>query len=126
MVTASLAQIRPATVSLTYLGVLTGSAYRLGDECFVTPEFMQQAGWRFTRISSKMEVQAEGKDFDIATRKISGEITIPLRKAIDKLGGETEWAPNDKLLALAVIKSAKIHDGRQVIKTVLHVQGDRQ
>ncbi len=120
--TAAIGQLRPATVFLSYHGILKGAAYRVGDECFVPVDVLRAAGWRIQLEDNRANINGEGRLVDVPLRTIDGTSSIALRKAIDKLGGDTKWLDGDQLQALSIIKSIDIHDGKVQIVSSMDIK----
>lgn len=122
MATAALGQTRSASVLLGYQGLLKGAAYRIADECFVPVESLKAAGWDIQTEDNRANINAEGRLIDVPMRTVNGNPSIAIRKAIDKLGGETIWTDDDHLEALAIIKSINVHNGKVELKSTMGVK----
>lgn len=114
-------QSRPATVCLTFQGPLKTQAYRLVDECFVPVDALRNAGWDVRVEGGRANVNAEGKLVDVPIRKMDGKVCIALRKAIDKLGGDSFWQ-DDELDTVGVVKAIKVHEGKLELTSTLNVR----
>ena len=122
MATAALGQTRSASVLLGYQGLLKGAAYRIADECFVPVDSLKAAGWDIQTEDNRANINAEGRLIDVPMRTVNGYPSIAIRKAIDKLGGESIWTDDDHLEALAVIKSINVHNGKVELKSTMGVK----
>ncbi len=114
-------QTRPATVCLTYQGPLKTPAYRLVDECFVPADALRAAGWDVRLEGGRANIKAEGRLIDVPIRTIDGKVCLALRKAVDKLGGDSLWQ-EDELDVVAVVKSIKVHNGKIELNGSMNVR----
>lgn len=88
---AALGQVQSADVLYTFHESTPDHGYRVGDECFVALETAEMWGWKFKADGTEVNVDAEGHTFRLTTRFIGDRTTIPLRKAVKAIGGETDW-----------------------------------
>lgn len=122
MASAAHGQTTPAVASWTYAGDLKGSAFRIGDECYASISGLKAAGWKIRVTNGKAIVREDGETFTSPTRMIDGELTIPLRRAIETLGGIGQWDSEDHFSALAVIETIDLHRDRVNLTANLRVR----
>lgn len=113
MTAVAYGQARTADVLYTYFDGEPIHGYRVGDECFVPIDQLTHAGWQVDVRADLAEVKAEGGEFSLSLRTVSGQTTLPLRAAIQKLGGSAEWIVNtDTLQVLSELTSVKYESGK--------------
>src|SRR5438309_9960309 len=81
----------PADVVFTHHGVVAGHAVRVDDECFVPFTFLDSVGFKYVQKGDSLEIRADDQKIRVSVRDISGTPMIPLRSAMEKLGGDTIW-----------------------------------
>jgi N-acetylmuramoyl-L-alanine amidase len=106
----------PADVVFTHHGVVSERCVRVDDECFVPLSFLEAVGWTYVQKGENVEIRAEGERVRVTLRDIAGTAMIPLRFAMEKLGGETSW-DGDRLTALAPLSVVQIKRGRFTIQS---------
>jgi N-acetylmuramoyl-L-alanine amidase len=84
-------QVRTANVLYTFKEAESQPAYRLGNECFVSLDTVSNWGWKVDKQGDSIILTAEGHTLRMEVRYVAGKTTIPLRKAISELGGDSDW-----------------------------------
>jgi N-acetylmuramoyl-L-alanine amidase len=121
MTSAAIAQNNPATVVFTHVGTVDEKCYRVGDECLVPFTFLDYVGWNYKTISGFADIQADGQKVRVPLRKLNDTPMVPLRMAVQKLGGEATWNENE-LDVLSPLKKVKIDNGHFDIEGAMAVQ----
>jgi len=119
MAVRSLAQ-SPAVVSFTHRGIVAEHCVRVGDECYVSLAFLDAVGWRHEAKGEEVNITVGGKSVQVGVRDIGGDRMIPLRFAMDKLGGDTSW-DGSRLTALSNLTKVEIKSGEFLIETALPI-----
>jgi len=123
MTTAAYGQTRTADVLYTYVDDTPTHGYRVGDECFVPIEDVSNWGWQVELKGDTASVTAEGVDFTIGVRTISGRNSLPVRAALAKLGGTADWIVNtDTLQVVSDLTSVSVDSGRIKVSSPLKVK----
>ncbi|MEI7776279.1 MAG: N-acetylmuramoyl-L-alanine amidase, partial [Verrucomicrobiota bacterium] len=123
MATSAVAQMRSAHVSFTHFGPLKEPCVRVIDECFFPISELEKIGWKAQEENNYAEIDAEGTHFRVPVRIFSGQVMIPLRRAVSELGGESEWdAKHENLQVFALIKSLKLIKGKLQVESSLNVR----
>jgi len=113
MTAVAYGQARTADVLYTYFDDAPVHGFRVGDECFVPIEDVAHWGWQVEVRANNAEIKAEGSEFSLGVRTVSGHTSLPLRAAITKLGGSSEWIVNtDTLQVVSELTSVKFEAGR--------------
>lgn len=116
-------QVRSADVLYTFRDTIPLRASRVGDECFVAIDLLQQLGWSMTTHGMDVEIMAEGKKLYVMTRSVEGRPAVPLRKLIQQLGGDSTWQPQtDTLVISSPLTTLSARDGRIHFTSPLEVQ----
>ncbi len=90
--TAVAAQTRVASVNYTFREApLKG--YRIGDEFLLPLDTVADLGWSAGSANAGTKIFAENNSIQLPTRIVNGKPCIPLRDAINQLGGLTSWNP---------------------------------
>lgn len=110
----------PADVVFTYHGVVDEHCVRLGDECFVPFTFLDSVGLTYSRKGGDAEIRTDSQRVRVSVRDINGTPMVPLRYAVDKLGGETSW-DGDRLTAVSPLSLVQIRKGKFTIQSALPV-----
>jgi N-acetylmuramoyl-L-alanine amidase len=117
---ASAIQSRSAEVVFTYHGTIADRAIRVADECYVPLEFLDKIGWKYQVRNSSVIIEAEPRGARVALREFDLGRMIPLRSALDQMGGETIWEPdNDKLLVCTPVNKISVKGNRVEVVTFL-------
>jgi N-acetylmuramoyl-L-alanine amidase len=112
---AAYGQVRNADVLYTFRETAPYPAFRVGDECFVALDTAQSWGWKVTPDGGQVKIEAEGQNIEIPTRSVEDRTTIPLRKAIEELGGQTDWTSGtDTLNVFSVLDDVNVSAGAKV------------
>lgn len=111
----------PADVIFTHLGVVNEHGVRVDDECFVPFSFLDSVGWSYVEKGDNLEIRVDEQKFRVSVREISGTRMIPLRYAMEKLGGDTSW-DGDRFLALAPLTQVQIRKGHFSIQSNMPVK----
>jgi N-acetylmuramoyl-L-alanine amidase len=118
--TANAAQVRSADVIYTHFNSVPQRAFRLGEECFVPVDEVNAWGWQAAVQNDEAKIDAEGQSFTVPTRTISGNVTIALGPALEKLHAQCEWVPeSDTLEIFTVIDSITSRKGAVEVKSAL-------
>jgi N-acetylmuramoyl-L-alanine amidase len=120
---ASAVQSRSAEVVFTYFGAIPDRGIRVADECYVPISFMDKVGWKYQVRNSSVVIETDQKGARVALREFDLGRMIPLRAALDQMGAETLWEPdNDKLLVCAPVSKISIEGNRVEISTGIPVR----
>jgi len=114
---------RTADVLYTYFDDAPVHGLRIGDECFVPPDQLAHFGWQVDVRGELAQVRAEGTDFTLPVKSIGGHPSLPLRVAMVKLGGNTEWIVNtDTLQVVSVLNSVRYESGKIRVNSPLLIK----
>ncbi len=117
------AQTRLAEVLYTHHDETPQKAFRVGDECFVPVDSVHDWGWEVTVKDNSADVKAEGQILHVSLRSILGKKSIPLRKALETLGGTSRWSMGtDTLEVLSDLKSISVKGGKIDFEATLGVK----
>lgn len=117
---ASATQSRSAEVVFTYLGAVPERAVRVADECYVPLEFLTKIGWKYTVRNTSVVIETESKGARVPLREFDLGRMVPLRSALDQMGAETLWEPdNDKLLVCTPVTKISVQGNSVQIATLL-------
>ncbi len=106
-------QTRSADVLYTHFNSMPQRAYRVGDECFVPIDTVSSWGWKINTHGTEVEINAEGTTVNVTTRLIAGRPSIPVRKVISDLGGDSNWvATTDTLNILSPLATISTKGNR--------------
>jgi N-acetylmuramoyl-L-alanine amidase len=120
---ASAIQSRSAEVEFTYLGKLPERGIRVADECYVPLELIERIGWKYTIRNTSVIIETDQKGARVPLREFDLGRMIPLRSALDQMGAETLWEPdNDKLLVCTPVSKIGISGNRVDVETLLPVR----
>ncbi|MCC7229380.1 MAG: N-acetylmuramoyl-L-alanine amidase [Fimbriimonadaceae bacterium] len=118
--TASAAQIRSAEVVFTHFGAISERAIRVADECYVPLTFLAKVGWKYTVKNSSVAIEAEPRGARVPIREFELGPAIPLRMALEQMGAETFWEPdNDKLQVCSPVTKIEVSGNKVQIETHL-------
>jgi len=113
MTAVAYGQARTADVLYTYFDDKPVHGFRVGDECFVPIDQLSQFGWQVDVRADQAEIKAEGTEFSLGVRTVGGKPALPLRAAMTKLGGSSDWIVNtDTLQIVAELTSVKYDSGK--------------
>jgi len=116
-------QVKTADVLYTFHDAVPQRGYRLGDECFVPVDGLTNFGWDAVVRGDAADIKAEGQRFTMPTRVFNGQLTIPLRKAIDRLGATSSWqSPRDVLEVYSVVSMIRARDGKVHLEAQVSVK----
>lgn len=116
-------QSRVASVNFTYREApLRG--YRMGDEFLLPLENVSDLGWSASSANAGVKIVADDKTLNVPTRQVEGKTCIPLRQAVEQLGGLSSWNPGgyDVLQISSPIYNVTVKDGTINIKSALAVK----
>jgi len=114
------AQSRSAEVVFTYLGAIPEHGIRIADECYVSLDFLDKIGWKYTVHNTSVIIDAGGKPARVPLRDFDLGKAVPLRMALDQVGAETVWEPdNDRLDVCVPVTKVTVKDGKVQIETAL-------
>jgi len=117
------AQSQTAQVLYTYHDPLSGSVYRVADECYAPVFAVQAWGWKVTLNRDNVSIFAEGKPIEVPLRTVGGQQAIPVRLALQKLGADLMWDDaSNTLIAKSLVNGVKIEDGKLRISSSLPVK----
>ena len=123
MTAVAYGQARTADVLYTYFDDAPVHGYRVGDECFVPVDQLSHFGWQVDVRADLAEVKAEGTEFNLPVRTVGGKTTLPLRAAMLKLGGSTDWIVNtDTLQVVSELTSVKYESGKIRVSSPLLIK----
>jgi len=106
-------QTRMADVLYTHFDDVPTRAYRVGDEAFVALDDVKRWGWTVNVWADTVDIKAEGKSISVPMRVLNSYQSLPLRAAIRKLGGASEWVNNtDTLSVYGTLSTVRAHDGK--------------
>jgi len=116
-------QTRMADVLYTHFDDVPTRAFRVGDEAFVAVDDVKRWGWEISLWADQADVKAEGTRATVPFRVFSGRKCIPVRTAMQKLGGGTAWAgSSDTLEVFSELKEVIVDDGRIEVVAPLAVK----
>ncbi len=125
VVGAAYGQSRAADVLYSFRESTPVRAFRVGDECFVPIDAATYWDWKAERKGSVAKVDAEGKTISVPVRTVGGRDCIAFRKAIELLGGGTEWvATTDTLRVFAPLKKLTVADGKISLAAPLSIKAN--
>jgi N-acetylmuramoyl-L-alanine amidase len=122
LATAAHGQVRMADVLYTHFDDVPARAFRVGDECFVPVDDVARWGWdaRVDRETLTVNIKAEGQDLRVPMRVFNGRQTLPLRIAVNRLGGKSDWTVgSDTLQVFSELKEIQSGQGRLKISSAL-------
>lgn len=122
LATAAHGQVRMADVLYTHFDDVPARAFRVGDECFVPVDDVSRWGWDATvdRETLTVNIKAEGQDLRVPMRVFNGRQTLPLRVAVNRLGGKSDWTVgSDTLQVFSELKEIQSGQGRLKISSAL-------
>lgn len=91
LATAAHGQVRMADVLYTHFDDVPTRAFRVGDECFVPIDDVARWGWDAAVVADTVTLKAEGQELKVPMRVFNGRKTLPLRIAVTRLGGKSDW-----------------------------------
>jgi len=110
---AAQGQTRTADVLYTHFDDVPTRAYRVGDEVFVSLDNVKRWGWTVNAWADTVDIKAEGKSISVPMRILNTVQSLPLRLAIRKLGGSSDWTGNtDTLSVYGTLTTVRAHDGK--------------
>lgn len=130
---AAASQSRVASVNFTFRETpLRG--YRVGDEFLLPLENVADLGWTASSANAGAKIVAESRTFNIPTRQVEGKTCIPLRAAVDKVGGDSSWNPggydilqvSSPVFRVSVNKGVLNVDSAMAVKTTVSVIGSKK
>lgn len=122
LATAAHGQVRMADVLYTHFDDVPARAFRVGDECFVPIDDVSRWGWdaAVDRETLNVNIKAEGQSLQVPMRVFNGRQTLPLRIAVNRLGGKSDWARrSDTLEVYSELKEVLSSQGRLKITSAL-------
>jgi len=121
MTAVAYGQARTADVLYTYFDDAPVHGFRVGDECFVPTDQLSKFGWQVDIRADQAEIKAEGTEFTLGVRTVGGKTSLPLRAALQKLCGTSDWIVNtDTLQVVSELTSVKYESGKiRVISPML-------
>jgi N-acetylmuramoyl-L-alanine amidase len=109
-----------ADVLYTHFDDVPSRAFRVGDECFVPVDDVARWGWEATVAGDTVNLKAEGQDLRVPMRVFSGRQTLPLRIAVNRLGGKSDWTRgSDTLEVYGELKEIQSKQGKLKISSAL-------
>lgn len=116
-------QSRAADVLYSFRESTPVRAFRVGDECFVPIDAATYWDWKAERKGTVAKVDAEGKTITVPVRSVGGRDCIAFRKAIDLLGGKSEWvATTDTLRVYSPLTKLSVTDGKVSLTSPLSIK----
>lgn len=122
LATAAHGQVRMADVLYTHFDDVPTRAFRVGDECFVPVDDVARWGWdaAVDRETLAVNIKAEGQDLKVPMRVFNGRQTLPLRIAVTRLGGKSDWTVgSDTLEVYSELKEIQSGKGRLKVSSGL-------
>ncbi len=117
---ASAIQSRSAEVVFTHHGAISDRGIRLADECYVPLSFLDKVGWKYTVHNSSVVIETSQKGARVPLREFDLGRAIPLRMALDQMGAETFWEPdNDRLQVCTPVAKVTVKGNRVQIETLM-------
>ena len=116
-------QTRVASVNFTYREApLRG--YRMGDEFLLPLDSVSEIGWTATTANAGAKISTDTTTLNIPTRVVNGKTCIPLRQAVEQLGGISNWVPGgfDDLQVSSPVYNVTVKDGAFKITSALAVK----
>jgi N-acetylmuramoyl-L-alanine amidase len=115
---ANAAKLEPVSVQLTYNTPNAAEAFRVGDQCYITPKLAKSWDWNVSILGDEMQVATEGRLFRVPTLREEGKFLMSLTDAARFLGAIAEWDGNTYRV-LGRIRNVEITDaGLQVDSTI--------
>jgi N-acetylmuramoyl-L-alanine amidase len=121
--TAVAAQTRNASVNYTFRETAL-KGYRMGDEFLLPLDAVADLGWSAGSASAGTKIYAENNTLQLPTRQVNGKQCIPLREAINQLGGISTWNPGgyDILQVSSPVFEINVKNGIVNIQSALAVK----
>ncbi len=115
---ATAAKLEPVSVQLTYNTPSATEAYRVGDQCYITPKLAKEWDWNVSILGQEMQIATEGRLFRVPTLREEGKFLMSLTEAARYLGAIAEWDGNTYRV-LGRIRNVEITSaGLQVDSTI--------
>lgn len=120
VMTAAVAQDAPLPAEVVYTHIGSATAWRLGDECYVSPESFKDWGWTYTFVQNEATIQAEGRTLKVTAKAIKNRMLIPLRPAIEQLGAAGSWRSDiDTFDVCGLVRGVTVREGRISLDSTL-------
>ncbi|OJU61654.1 MAG: hypothetical protein BGO01_06205 [Armatimonadetes bacterium 55-13] len=117
---ANAIQSRSAEVVFTHFGPIPEKGIRVADECYVPLDFLDKVGWKYSVHNTSVVIEGEGKTARVPLREFDLGRAVPLRMALDQIGADTFWEPdNDRLQVCSTVTKIVVKDGNVQIETAL-------
>jgi N-acetylmuramoyl-L-alanine amidase len=111
---------RPAQVHFTHVEPAHERAWRIGDECWVPLTALKAYGWRYSRNQTAVEITAGARNVTVGLRPGTREELVPLREAVDKLGGISAWRPGSSTIdVFGVVERVSLEGDRLTVTSSL-------
>lgn len=115
---ANAAKLEPVSVQLSYNTPSSSDAYRVGDQCYITPKLAKQWDWNLAIRGDEIQVATEGRLFRVPTLREEGKFLLSLTEAARYLGAIGEWEANTYRV-LGRIRNVELTEkGLQVDSTI--------
>lgn len=116
-------QSRIASVNFTYRDTAL-RGYRIGDEFLLPLESVSELGWSAGSATAGAKITTETSTLNLPTRNVDGKTCIPLRQAIEQLGGISNWISGgyDNLQVSSPIYNITVRNGEFSISSALAVK----
>lgn len=116
--TAFGAKLDPVNVQFSYNRPATSDAFRVGDQCYITPKLARNWEWNISLIGDEMQVATEGRLFRVPVLKDGGQTLLSLTDSARFLGAVAEW-DGGTYRVLGRIRNIELTDqGLQVDSTI--------
>ena len=121
--TAMASQTRVASVNYTFRDTPV-RGYRIGDEFLLPLDTIADLGWSAGSATAGTKVFAENNTLQLPTRQVNGKACIPLREAINQLGGVSSWNPGgyDILQVSSPIYDITVKNGVLTVESAMAVK----
>lgn len=85
------AKLDPVNVQFSYHQPSTTDAFRVGDQCYITPKLARSWDWNISLVGNEMQVATEGRLFRVPVYKDGGQTLLSLTDSARYLGASTDW-----------------------------------
>ena len=117
-----LAQTNPAPAEVVYppFGASKGSAWRVGEECYLAESVVAAWGWKVSFEKNEAVVSVESHTFRTNFKVFSQVRSLPVRSLVAAFGGATAWRKErDTLDVWSKLKSVELNQGHLEVASSL-------
>ncbi|GMV88362.1 MAG: hypothetical protein AMXMBFR81_12930 [Chthonomonas sp.] len=117
-----LAQTNPAPAEVVYppFGASKGSAWRVGEECYLAESVVAAWGWKVSFEKNEAVVSVESQTFRTNFKVFSQVRSLPVRSLVAAFGGATAWRKErDTLDVWSKLQSVELNQGHLEVASSL-------